>query len=208
MRVFPTWCGEPIVTRETAPAAEPVTLAELKAHLRIEHTDDDAVTLPAILEAARGHLDGWHGALRRPLINQGWRVAVREADRFARLFAPLAPCVAVVSIQYYAPDADDLTTADASHFRLIKTSPDWAYLEPKAGRSWPSLDDRPDALQAVFTCGYGADGSKVPPEIRHAIKLIAGHLYENREQSTALSLKSLPFGVEALICGHRNGVYG
>ena len=206
MRIFATWQGEPIVTRETPPSAEPVTLAEAKAHLRVEHTDDDA-TISAIIAAVRGHLEGWNGVLRRPLINQVWRVAVEDADGFGRLFLPLAPASEVTAIHYYPPDDETLAAATLADFRLIK-SPDWAYLEPKAGRSWPSLDDRPDALQAVFTCGYGEDGADVPDPIKHAIKLGVGHFYENREEFTALKLERMLLGLEPLICGYRNGVYG
>ena len=206
MRIFPAFIGEPIVTLVTKAAEEPVTLDEIKAHLRIEHDDED-VALEAIIEAARGHLDGYNGALRRALINQTWNVAVEDADGHARLFLPLAPVVSVSAIRYYPPDVETLATATLSDFRLIK-GPDWAYLEPKPGKSWPSLDDRPDALQAEFITGYGDAGEDVPAPIRHAIKLIAGHLYENREYSTALKLAALPLSVEHLICGYRNGVYG
>lgn len=206
MRVFASWCSQPIVTRETAPSVEAVTLEEAKAHLRLEHDDDDDA-IEAMLAAAREHLEGFNGATKRAFIAQDWRVAVTGPDGFGRLFAPVSPASAIVSIQYYPPDSDTLTTATAGDFRLIK-APDWAYIEPKAGKSWPSLDDRPDALQAVFTCGYGDAAEDVPAPLLHAIKLLVGHLYENREEFTALRLERLPFGVESLISTYRNGVYG
>lgn len=206
MRLFASWCGQPIVTRVTAPSVEAVTLAEAKAHLRIEHDDDDD-TLAAMIEAAREHLEGFNGATKRAFVEQAWRVAVPGADGSGRLFAPVSPASAFTLIQYYPPDSDTLTTATAGDFRLI-SAPDWAYIEPKAGKSWPSLDDRPDALQAVFTCGYGDEAEDVPAPLRHAIKLLVGHLYENREEFTALRLDRLPFGVESLINPYRNGVYG
>lgn len=205
MRIFPTWCGEPLVTLESAPAVLAVTLAEAKEHLRVDHDDDNA-TITAMLGAAIGHLEGWQGVTRRAFIAQDWRVSVERADGLARLFAPL-PALESVRIDYYPPDNETLTQADLADFRLIK-GPDWSYLEPKPGKSWPSVDDRPDALQAVFTCGYGEAASDVPAPIRHAIKLLVGHLYENRENTTGLTLQKLPFGVEALITPYRLGFYG
>lgn len=205
MRLFATWCGEPIVTRETAPDELAVSVDDAKAALRIAHDDEDDF-IEDLINLALDHLEGWRGALRRPLVTQSWRVAVPEADGNGRLFAPLAPVIALESIEYYAPGSATLSAATAGDFRLIK-SPDWAYLEPLPGNSWPSLDDRPDALQAVFTCGYGGPDD-VPPAIRHAIKLLAGHFNENREEITALKLERLPLGVNALIGPYRNGVYG
>lgn len=187
-------------------AAAVLSLAELKAALRISHDDHDTF-LTLALAAAQTHLEGWDSVTKRALVNQSWRVAVPNAGKWGRLFAPLAPCSAATAIQYYAPDADTLSNATLSDFRLIK-GPDWAYLEPKDGKSWPSLDDRPDALQAVFTCGYGAAGTDVPAPLRHALILLCGHLNENREETTALRLEKLPFGFESLVNPYRLGFYG
>lgn len=195
------WNGSPIVSLETAAAAPILTTAEAKAALRVSHTDDDSL-IDALISTATAYLDGWEGALRRALVNQQWRVSVCAADYSGRLWAPLSPVSSAVTVQYYAPNADTLSTATLSDFRLIK-APDWAYLEPKPGFAWPSVDDRPDALQAVFTCGYGDAASAIPATIRHAAKLLVGHLYENREETTALRLARLPFGFDALIHPHR-----
>lgn len=200
------WRSLPIVSLVTAPAAPPVTPEEAKAAIRVTHDEDDDF-IESLVDVARLHVEGWEGVLRRALIDQTWRVSVCAPDVCGRVFAPLSPCSAFLSVKYYAPGASSLTTLAAENFRLI-ASPDWAYVEPVPGVSWPSIDNRPDALQVEFTCGYGAAGENVPAPIRHAIKLLVGHLYENREESTALSLKRLPFGVEALLSPYRMGVYG
>lgn len=205
MRIFAAWCGEPLVTLEAPPASPVVSVSDAKAALRITHDDEDAL-IGALVAAATQHLEGYGGVIKRALVTQSWRVAVSDADGYGRFFAPLAPCIECTAIEYFAPDALTKSTATLDNFRLIK-GPDWAYLEPLPGQSWPSLDDRPDALQAVFTCGYG-DAEDVPAPIVHAIKLLTGHLYENREETTALSLERLPLGVEALVSTYRNGVYG
>ena len=193
----------PIVTREAAPLVPLVTTADAKAVLRISHDDEDDV-IAALAAAAAAHLDGFEGLLRRALVTQKWRVSVLDADSYGSLFAPLSPVQAVELIQYYPPDVDTLATESLGNYRLIK-APDWAYIEPKAGFSWPSTDDRPDALQAVFRIGYGDTPADVPASIVHAAKLIIGHLYENREETTALRLAQLPLGVSALIYPHTLG---
>ncbi len=50
----------------TPPAVEPVTLAEAKAYLRVEHGDDDDV-IAALIAAARSHVEA---QTRRVLITQ------------------------------------------------------------------------------------------------------------------------------------------
>ena len=58
----------------TAAAVEPVTLAEAKAYLRVEHDDDDDV-IAALIAGARIHVEA---QTRRALITQSWRL-VRDA---------------------------------------------------------------------------------------------------------------------------------
>lgn len=57
----------------TAPAAQPVSLAEMKAHLRVAHSDDDT-DISAKIAGVTAHLDAWGGALGRCIMPQTWAV--------------------------------------------------------------------------------------------------------------------------------------
>lgn len=59
----------------TAPTAQPVTLAEMKAHLRVAHDDDDT-DIAARIASVTAHLDGWGGVLGRCLMPQTWAIDV------------------------------------------------------------------------------------------------------------------------------------
>ena len=59
----------------TAPAALPVTLSEMKAHLRVVHADDDA-DIAAKQAGAVAMLDGWGGLLGRCIMPQTWAIDV------------------------------------------------------------------------------------------------------------------------------------
>jgi len=52
------------------PAAEPVTLAEAKQFLRVEHDDDDDI-IAALIAGSRIHVET---QTRRALITQSWRL--------------------------------------------------------------------------------------------------------------------------------------
>jgi hypothetical protein len=54
----------------TGPAAEPITLAEAKQFLRVEHDDDDDV-IAALIAGSRIHVET---QTRRALITQSWRL--------------------------------------------------------------------------------------------------------------------------------------
>ncbi|GAN52083.1 phage protein [Methylobacterium sp. ME121] len=69
----------------------------------------------------------------------------------------------------------------------------------------PSLDGR--TVTVRYRAGYAAqDGrSTVPAPIRHAVLLMVGHLYSNRDAvtTTAAQPAQLPLGVEALVAPYR-----
>ncbi|MCB0729345.1 MAG: head-tail connector protein, partial [Ignavibacteriae bacterium] len=72
------------------------------------------------------------------------------------------------------------------------------------GYSWPGASLREAAGVVVrYTAGYGA-AEAVPARLRHAILMLVGHLYENREAtSQAGALTATPMGVERLLWPYR-----
>lgn len=69
------------LTRIVAPSGPVVTLAEAKAHLRVDHDDDDGHITGCVL-AAEGHLDGPFGTLGRCLVDQTWQASLAEGEAF------------------------------------------------------------------------------------------------------------------------------
>ena len=77
----------------TPPASPPVSLAEAKAFLRVDHDAEDDL-IAGIIAAATNLLDGRTGILGRCLEAQTWELAI---DRFpsAEVQLPLGPVVSV-----------------------------------------------------------------------------------------------------------------
>lgn len=185
--------------RLVAPAVAPITLAEAKEHLRVDHSDEDAL-IGGIIAAAVSHIDG-DGLLGRAMITQTWAQWVSRAPGNVRL--RMGPFIALAGVAFW--DADSLEDADTADFRVRKVGD---FVEIAAKNAWPAADDRPDAIRISFTAGYGATADDVPADIRHALLLLVGHLYANREATREKALAEIPLGVDALIGRHRAGWYG
>lgn len=184
---------------KTAPSVKPVSVDEVKANSRISGTDDDAL-VGSLIDAALSHVDGWGGILGRCLINQVWTL------KFACWPAcglPLAfPDVSAVAVKYFDSNGAEQPLSSAG-YRLIETDCGSA-LEWVSGFALPSLAVRADAISVDVTAGYGATADDVPMAIRHAIKLLVAHWYENREASViGATVADLPFAVGALLAPHR-----
>lgn len=164
-----------LLTRTVAPA-DFITQAEVKAHLRIDHSYDDA-TITAVRLAAMAMLDGRDGYLRRAICTQSWRWSLPEfplGDELHFLFPPLR---SVTSVQYYDGDGV-LQTYDASKYR-VHSDAYVGYLKLVNGSAWPATIERDDAVQLTFECGYGAPAD-VPAPIKHAALIRCGALYATR----------------------------
>jgi len=192
----------------TAPTVAPVSLDEVKAHLRVIELDVDGTALPneddgliqSYIDAAVSHLDGWSGVLGRCLVSQTWR---QDYDCFAQcLRLTLAPVVSVSAVTY-RDAAGDETTLDAGDYALEITGGGTPIVWIKTGFTRPSsLYDR-RAVSVEFVAGYG-DAAAVPQALKHAILLLVGHWYENRDAVTVGTVgHQLPMAVNALIAPYR-----
>lgn len=166
--------------RTGGPAVEPVTIAQVKDHLRLAASVDDALVASQI-EAARQQVER---DTRRSLITQTWRMKldVWPIDGI-QLYNP--PVQSVTSVTYTDASGSEQTW-DSSLYDVF-TDSEPGLLAPKYNQSWPN--DRGDnrSIVVTYVTGYGASGSTVPAEYKQAIMLRVEMLYdgENKQLNDA-----------------------
>lgn len=181
--------------RITAPAAAPVSLAEAKAHCRVDGTDSDTV-LSMLIDAAVAHLDGWTGILGRAMVTQTWRQDFPGFGRRLRL--PVGPVASVTSISYQ--DAIDATQTLSADVYAVRTDALGGYLEVKPGQSWPTTFARPDAVIVTYVAGTAA--AEVPAALKVAVLMLVAAWFENRE-AVGEAMAEIPLSVHALVAPYR-----
>lgn len=181
----------------TAPTVEPVSLAEAKFHMRIDHTTED-VYIQGLISAARQELEN---ITRRAFISQTWDLYLDAFPAGDVMELPLPPLISVTSIKYYDTAGVESTFASASYQLDTASAP--ARIALADGYSWPSTSLRTiNGVAIRFVAGYGSLGSDVPPTLRQAVLLLTAHLYENRE-ATSNNIYLLPLGIDALTWPYR-----
>jgi uncharacterized phiE125 gp8 family phage protein len=195
-----------MLTLDTPPATDPVTLEEVKAHIRVDHTDEDAA-ITDMVQAATQRLDGRDGVLGLCLITQTWTLTLD--DFTAEIAIPLPPCQSIDAIRYVDPDGVTQTLDAGAYQAFGLGSADGAKVRPAFGTSWPAIRSQPEAVAITFTAGFGDDPGDVPEPIRTAIKMRVGHLYEHRESVTLGTgfITDTPDGAEDFVRGFRTWTF-
>lgn len=179
------------------PAVEPLTMAEVKAFLRLEHDDDDAV-VEALLAAARAHVEAM---TRRALITQDWRL-VRDAwPGNGRLPVIPVPLQQPLAARVYRSDGSTLPVGLSAVVVDTISAPavlDFSAMAP------PAPERATAGVEIDVRVGYGDAASDVPEPLRLAVRLLVAHWYENRGLvAVGASLSPVPATVDALITPYR-----
>jgi uncharacterized phiE125 gp8 family phage protein len=174
--------GEPYnarLTLTTPAVVEPVEIGDLMAHSRIDPSEDGGY-LGGLIAASRQWVEQYTG---RQLINATWTLTL---DGFPDddIDLPRPPLVSVTSVKHYDSARVLQTVAAATYNTLTFAGPEAppGTLELATGYAWPSVYLGDGAVQIAFVAGYGATAATVPAQVKHAILLHAGELYERREQ--------------------------
>jgi uncharacterized phiE125 gp8 family phage protein len=181
----------------TPPAVEPVTLADAKAHLKVDVSDDDAL-IGRLIAAARARAE-WH--LGRALISQSWRLWLDTWPCDGIVEIPLPPLQSVASVTTYALD-DTATVLDPVTYQVDAASQPARLMLKSNTAQPPDLIGGLRAINSVaiaFTAGYGDSASDVPSGICAALLELIAFLYEHRGEAPA----ELPLDVLALLAPYR-----
>lgn len=183
-----------------APSIEPVTAAELDDYLRGdgELASSESDLLEALITAAREYVEtqtklrmitqtwtlwmdhfppakeglGWWDGVRLGAVSMG-------ASRSFNL--PVGPFVSGNSLVIKTYDTDNTATVFSDTNYRINHADKLASVVLNDGIIWPTFTRSTDGIEVIYQVGYGALATAVPSGLRTAIKMLAGHWYENRE---------------------------
>ncbi len=188
----------------TPPAAEPVSLAEAKLHLRVDFDEDDAL-IQALISAARQAAEM---LTQRQLVTARWRMVldsfpgpsmmgVPAGQTFTlpghAILIPKSPLQTVVEIRYL--DMAGIWQVMPAANYTVDNACEPARITPVFGQIWPVALPQIGAVSVTFDAGYGS-AADVPEGLKSWIKLRLGSLYAHREEVASMArgrIDPLPF---------------
>lgn len=185
-----------ILTEITAPGTGPVSLGELSSHLRLNFGFADSGAEDALLQLYLDHATrSIEQRLGQALILRSFRLETDCWDRDGRYVMPIGPVAALTELNLVsvtstvAVPVADLSITPGSSRQVLSTSVG-GILPPVPGGG---------RAEIRFDAGYGFAGTAVPGEIRQAVLILAGHLYQNREGDNDATFPTM---VSSLIASH------
>jgi uncharacterized phiE125 gp8 family phage protein len=177
------------LTLVTGPAEEPVSLEEMRLHLRVDDLGEEVTHVAELIRSAREYVEEWVGC---QMVTAVWKLtlnhfhdprhAYKDCETGWTIRVPKWPLQAVSAVTYLDVQGATQTLATASY--LVDSVRRPGRLFPAYGLEWPETYDVPNAVSITFTAGFGA-ADAVPRLLRQVVKLLAAHDYENREPAPA-----------------------
>lgn len=177
----------------TSAALTPVTAAEIETYSIITAGQDTAL-LTRLIEAATAAVEDY---LCRKLITQTWKMFLDRWPQDGIIKVFFGDLQSVTHVKY--TDVDESTETFSTDYYLVDANSVPGRILLGYGDSWPSdtLSAR-YPIEIQFVTGYGAATTNVPQDIRHAIMLMVGEMYDNRTPEAKIST-----AVESLLYKHR-----
>jgi uncharacterized phiE125 gp8 family phage protein len=183
------------LVRTVGPSAEPVTLAEVKAHLRLDHGSEDDL-LSGLIRAAGEDVERTTGLA---LLDQAWRLVLDAWPRDGCVAIMVHPVREILSVTAYGSEGEASVINPARYQADTVSRPARLHFvgPPEALRVL-------NGIEIDFTAGFGEAGTDVPDLLRRAILLLVAHWYEFRASFGPDDQPvSYPAGYERLIASYR-----
>jgi len=200
--------------RVTNPAIEVVSVEDMKAHMRLNDDTDDRYITDLIQQAREEFEDRTNIALisqTRKLVLDSWNAppepwwdGVREmpvteiySGRANSVELAVFPLISVDTVTVYDEDSNSTAVTIASVFD-IDTASVPSRLTLQRGATWPIATRANNAVEIVYTVGYGTSISDVPTPLVRAIKNLVSYFYDNRGDGCSMGDAFVKSGAESI----------
>jgi uncharacterized phiE125 gp8 family phage protein len=155
----------------TPPTAEPLTLGEIRAHLRLETEEEDALLL-ALAIVAREHLERETGLV---LAARDFRLCLDDWPADGIVTIARGPVRTVASVTVYDGEGEPQAVDLAGHLLDGEARPARLWLRdvPQPGRAI-------NGIEVEFAAGFGESGAEVPETLKRAMFLHVTAMYAAR----------------------------
>lgn len=175
--------------RTSSDATEPVSLASVKAHMRVSGNVEDEL-IASYLKAAREYCEIY---CNRSFIKSEYAGTLNcfpDGD----IVLPMGPVREVSKIKYKAAYGADYIELSGYSVDLYSRM---AFISPPVG-GWPKTIDAAAAVIVEFKTGVDNTLTDNPAQLVPALLLLTEHYFENRSAIQAGAAVELPFGVKAI----------
>ena len=192
----------------TAATATPVSIDEVKQHLNVSISDDDAL-LSGYIKAATAMLEARTGRCfvtqTRTLKMNGFTDGRYVHGRTIQ--PPRSPLKSVTSIAYLNSVGTSTTVASSDY--VVSTGEKPGRISEAYNATWPGTYGQADDVTITYVAGHSTVASGVPTNVQHAIKMVVGHWYRNREAVLVGTVSAdVQMGVDALLESEAVETYG
>lgn len=183
----------------TAPTTLALTLADAKLQLNVSSTIDDSLITSHIKAATlmlENRTNRCFVTQTRKLLMQSFYDEQHMRDRYVVL--PRSPVKSVSSITYVASEGTTTTLPSSDYTASIYDQP--SKIGEAYNAVWPDVRHQPNAVVVTYVAGHSTVSAGVPENVKHAIRMVVGHWYRNREAVLTGSIsKEIEMGVDALL---------
>lgn len=162
---------------------DPITISDLKNHLRLDTADDDSL-LSNLISASTKYAEE---LVRMSFIEETRVVYIdlyqlnKDNTRYGIVELPISPLISVDFINIYS-SSNTPTLFDAANY-YVDTISIPGRIALNQGVTWPSDARRINSVQIQYKVGFGASAATCPPDIKQALLIICSDWYENRTTS-------------------------
>ena len=180
--------------RLTSPANLPVSLDEVKDHLRLSKNDDSHDShLQLLIEAATERLED---DIDRQIVEAQYVQSQLCWDVVDNLYGSIKlykrAITSIDSVKYYDADGVQQTLDPSKYYYDSGRTRLW----PAAGEQWPTATEEQhgNKIEITFTAGYGQSAVSVPRSMKAAILLCVGKwFFDPAQEGSALHSQEVAY---------------